>query len=385
MKILYLDPILGISGDMTISALLDAGLPFAEIEGLLKKVPLHMPSISPRKMRQGMIEGTHLDIAESHVHLSPAEMIAIIDNLAVEEPVKKDAKEMLDIILEAESLVHGVPKESTHLHELSHIDTLIDILSVAKGIHFLGINKVYAGPIPHGRGTIKTAHGIIPNPPPATVEILKGYNVVFLELPVELTTPTGATIVKHYVKDNGKCPAMKVQAMGYGLGTYETDRPDALRVFIGETDPSSTDEEVWVIETDLDDMETEYLGSVAERLKANGALDVLYFPVYMKKGRAGVRLSLTVSGERLKDLAGLVFLETSTFGVRVRKEERRVLRREVRTVETAYGSVRIKDGFDDKGRLLKTHIEFEDVRRIADEKGLPYRKVLEDIKKILSL
>jgi pyridinium-3,5-bisthiocarboxylic acid mononucleotide nickel chelatase len=383
MKILYLDPILGISGDMTISALIDAGLPFEEIDSLLKKIPLPLPAITPRKMRQGVIEGTHLDIADSHIHLSPKEMIRIIDDLPAEEVIKSDAKAMLDIILDAESKVHGVPKESTHLHELSYIDTLIDILSVAKGIHCLGIDKVYSGPIPHGRGTIKTAHGIIPNPPPATVEILKGYNVVFLELPVELTTPTGATIVRHYVKDHGKAPAMRIQKTGYGLGLYETDRPDALRVFIGETGPVSTDEEVWVIEADLDDMEMEYIGAAAEKMRQEGALDVLYFPVYMKKGRMGIRLSLTASGETLNHLVGLVFRETTTFGMRVRREERRVLRREERISSTPYGSIRIKDGLDEDGVLLKSHIEFEDVRKIAEEKGMSCREVLEHLKRSL--
>jgi pyridinium-3,5-bisthiocarboxylic acid mononucleotide nickel chelatase len=382
MKILYLDPILGISGDMTMAAMVDAGVPFGEIEALLKQLPLSMPEMVPVKTRQGVIEGTHINIADSDIHLSPREMVKLIDDLPAVDAIKNDAKAMLDILLEAESKVHGVPKEETHFHELSHVDTIIDILSAAKGINYLGVDEVYAGPVPHGRGTIKTAHGIVSNPAPATVEILKGCRVVFFDLPVELTTPTGAAIVRHYVKDHGKkAPSMTIQAVGYGLGSYQTDKPDALRIFVGDTSAPSSDEEVWVIEVDLDDMEMEYLGASAEKLKAKGALDVLYFPVYMKKGRVGVRLSLSVPDERLHDLVNAVFLETSTFGMRLRKEGRRVLRRDQKTVETKYGPIRVKYGYNDEGTLLKTHLEFEDVKKIAEEKGIPYRILLDDLKK----
>ena len=382
MKILYLDPILGISGDMTISALLDAGLPFGEIESLLKAIPLAVPAVTPVKARQGVVEGTHLNIADSHVHLSPGEMTGIIRELPQEERIKEDALAMLDIMVEAESRVHGVAKEDTHLHELSHIDTLIDILSVAKGLSYFGIDRVYSGPVPHGRGTIKTAHGLIPNPAPATVEILQGYPSVFLDLPIELTTPTGAAIVRHYVKDPDKrAPSMTVRHVGYGLGSYVTERPDALRVFVGETSSLSSDEEIWVIEVDLDDMEMEYVGAAAERLKARGALDVLYFPVYMKKGRLGVRLSVSVSHDLLKDLVQAVFQETTTFGMRLLREERRVLKRDHKVAETSYGPVRVKHGTDAEGTIHKTHIEFEDVKRIAEERNVPLRAILEELRK----
>jgi pyridinium-3,5-bisthiocarboxylic acid mononucleotide nickel chelatase len=381
MKILYLDPILGISGDMTISALVDAGLPFERIETVLKALPVSFPSIVPVKKRLGVIEGTNLEIAHSHTHFSPAEMERFMDAVP-EEEIRNNAKSMLRLIVEAESKVHGVAPDSVHLHELSSIDTLIDLVGVAAAIHFLGIEKVYSGPVPHGRGTINTHHGIMPNPPPATLEILKDFKTVFIDIDLELTTPTGATIVKHYVKDESQLPPIKVRHIGYGLGSYtKTEKPDALRIFIGETVSPSSDEEVYVIEADLDDMEAEYLGACAERMRQAGALDVLYFPVYMKKGRLGTRLSLTVPAALLEDLAAAVLRETTTFGMRVRREGRRVLRREVRTVETEYGPVRVKYGYDAEGNQVKTHIEFDDVKKIADEKQLPYRHVLEALRK----
>jgi uncharacterized protein (TIGR00299 family) protein len=384
MKILYIDPILGISGDMMIAALIDAGVPYKEIDRVLRALPLDLPSIKPVKARQGITEGIHLDIGPSDLHLHVAEMEKLIETLQTDEQVRRDAGAMLDIIVEAESKVHGVSKNKVHLHELSHIDTLIDIVSVATGIHCLGIEKVFSGPVPHGRGTVKTAHGIMPNPPPATLEILGGFSTVFLDVPLELTTPTGATIVRHYAEDRARVPSMKIERIGYGIGSYKTERPDALRIFVGHSAPAaSSDEEVWVIEADLDDMETEYMGACAERLRKEGALDVLYFPVHMKKGRIGLRLSVTVPDGHLQHLVDLIFAETTTFGMRLRREERRVLQRVEKVLQSPYGPVRMKYGFDDNGNLMKTHIEFEDVKKIADEQGIPYATLLNTLKKEL--
>ncbi len=380
MKILYLDPIFGISGDMTISAFIDAGLPIEEINALLKKVPLRMPAVTPVRMQQGIIEGVHLNIEESDLHLSIAEMERIIGNLDIEEKIKNDAMGMLNIILDAESKIHGIGRDTLHLHELSSVDTLIDLLCVAKGMHYFNIDKVYCGPVPCGRGTIKTEHGIIPNPPLVTLEILSGFAIAFYGEALELTTPTGATIVRHYVKDRKAPPPLLPAKIGYGVGTYQSARPDVLRIFIGETEGPAYDEEVWVVECDLDDMETEYLGAVEDRIRNAGALDVLHFPVSMKKGRPGLRLCITVSLDKLEDVINMVFQETTTFGMRLIREGRRILKREEQIVETTHGFVRIKNGYNQRGELLKTHIEFEDARKIADEKGLPYRAVLEAIK-----
>ena len=384
MKILYIDPIFGISGDMMISAFLSAGLPFEEINALLKKVPLQLPAITPVAQTQGVIEGIHLNIENSDLHLSIAEMESVIAGLDIEEKIKQDAQGMLEIILNAESKIHGIGRDELHLHELSNVDTVIDLFCVAKGMDYFKIDKVYCGPVPCGRGTIKTAHGIIPNPPPVTLEILSGHPIVFYDEPLELTTPTGATIVRHYVKDTKAAPPFIVEKTGYGVGTYKTARPDALRIFIGVVEEPVYDEEVWVIECDLDDMEMEYMGAVADRIRNNGARDVLYFPVFMKKGRPGIRLSVTVSPDTLERIIAMIFQETTTFGMRLKKEGRRVLKREEKSVETSYGPVRVKNGYDAEGTCIKTHIEFEDIKKIADEKGLPYRMVLEAIKTEIS-
>jgi uncharacterized protein (TIGR00299 family) protein len=380
MKILYIDPVFGISGDMMISAFLHAGLPFDELKTLLNKLPVPVPAMSPVKKKQGIIEGVHLDIADSDTHLTIRQMEEIINTVETEEKIKADAKGMLDIILEAESKVHGASRDELHLHELSHIDTLIDLLCVAKGMHYFDIQKVFCGPVPHGSGAIKTSHGIIPNPPPVTLEILSGYNTVFSKEPLELTTPTGATIVRHYVKDKNTAPPLTIEKTGYGMGAYKTAKPDVLRIFIGNTEEPLYDEEIWVIETDIDDMEMEYLGAISDKIRDAGALDVLCFPVYMKKGRIGVRLSVAVIAEKLQQTLDTLFLETTTFGIRLRKDRRRTLKREMQTVETSYGPVKIKKGFDSNGNFVKSHIEFEDVRRLSSEKNIPFRILLDELK-----
>lgn len=383
MNILFIDPVLGMSGDMMISAFLDAGMPFKELSDLLKKMPVDLPSIVPVKKKQGIIEGIHLNIADSKTHLSVVQMEHLIDGMDTEEKIKEDARGILNVLVAAEAKVHGVAREEVHFHELSHVDTLIDVVSVAKGMHYFDIEKVFCGPVPMGRGTIKISHGIVPNPPPATVEILQGYNLIFHDLPLELTTPTGAAIIRYYVKDRHITPSFALSKIGYGLGSYTSETPDALRIFIGAREDPSHEEEVWLIEVDIDDMDMEYLGAVSERIRVQGALDVLYFPVYMKKGRIGVRLSVTAPIDSLQRLIEAVLNETTTFGIRMQKFQRRVLRREEKTLQTSLGPVRIKEGYDRTGNLIKTHIEFDDVKRMADEKGLPYQTALEIIRQEL--
>jgi pyridinium-3,5-bisthiocarboxylic acid mononucleotide nickel chelatase len=382
MKILYLDPVLGISGDMTISALIDAGCPFSVLSDLLGQLPVDLPSIEPEKRRKGAIEGTYLRIGHSHTHLSVKEMREMVAGLKTEERVKTDALGILETIVDAEAKAHGVPREEVHFHELSHVDTIIDVLCVARAMSYFNIDRVFSGPIPQGRGLIKTAHGIMPNPPPATTELLAGFEVVFLDEEKELTTPTGAAIVRYYVKNRGRIP-FRLTGHGYGFGTFETTRPNVLRVFIGEAANEVADEEVWVIEADMDDMETEYIGAVADRMRKAGALDVLYFPVQMKKGRSGIRLSVITQKPALGLLVDMVLRETTTFGVRFRPEYRSVLARTEEVRETSFGPVTVKTGFDRAGNRIKAHVEYEEVKRIADERGIAYRTLLDALKKEL--
>ena len=239
MKILYLDPIFGISGDMTISALISAGLPFEKLEEVLKKIPLEFPAITPVKMEQGVVNGIHLDIAESRLHLTIAEMKEAVGGASIDEHVKENALHMLEHIIDAESKIHDISREELHLHELAHVDTVIDLVCVAAGIDYFNVDEIYCGPVPCGRGTIKTAHGMIPNPPPVTLEILSGIPIVIYDEPLELTTPTGAAIVRHYASGKANPPPFVAEKIGYGMGTYKSSRPDVLRVFIGDSHGSA--------------------------------------------------------------------------------------------------------------------------------------------------
>ncbi|HUJ89902.1 MAG TPA: nickel pincer cofactor biosynthesis protein LarC [Syntrophorhabdales bacterium] len=383
MTLLYIDPVFGISGDMTISAFLDAGCPLAVLTELLEQLPVPLPSLVPEKKKHGVVEGTCLNIGKSDVHLSIKQMEEMIRALKTEEQVREDALAILGIIVKAEAKVHGVEPEKVHFHELAHVDTLIDLLCAAKAISYFGIDEIYCGPIPQGRGFVRTSHGLLPNPPPVTVEILSGLPLVFFEQELELTTPTGAAIVKYYVKNPSARPPFSLRRSGVGFGTYQTDTPNVVRLFMGEAQRPEPHEEVWVIETDVDDAEMEYMGAVAERIKIAGALDVLYFPVYMKKGRVGLRLAVITSAACLEAVIDSVLAETTTFGLRLRRELRRTLQRKETLHETSFGTVRVKEGYDQKGDLIKTHIEFEDVKRIADDKGVPYRVILESLKKEL--
>lgn len=386
MKILYFDPVFGMSGDMAISALIDAGCPFAVIQDLLAKIPLALPPVQPEKQTRGAVEGTFLRIGDSDIHLSPRQMVETIESLPTEDRVRRDAKGILDIIIDAEAKVHGTTRDEVHFHELASIDTLIDVVSVARGVAYFDPDKVFSGPVPHGRGFIRTHHGVLPNPPPATVEIMQGVRAVFFDEELELTTPTGAAIIKYYTQGNHPKPSFSPHATGCGFGSRQRgEKPNMARVFVGTTyeQEGREREETWLLEADIDDAEMEFMGAVADRIRAAGALDVLYFPVYMKKGRIGVRLSVITNDDFLEPLLDLIFHETTTFGVRFRREQRRTLSRQEIVRETSFGPLRIKEGFDREGKPLKRHIEFEDVRQMAESRGLPYRVVLDALKKEL--
>lgn len=384
MNILYFDPVFGISGDMAISALIDAGCPFPVVQELLVNIPLLLPSIEPEKQTRGGVEGTFLRIGESDIHLSPRQMLEIIEALPTEDRIRRDAGGILDIIINAEAAVHGTARDEVHFHELASVDTLIDVVSVAGAVAYFKPDRVLSGPVPHGRGFVRTCHGVLPNPPPATVEIMKGIPAVFLDEELELTTPTGAAIIKYYTQHSNTQTSFSPKASGNGFGSRQTgEKPNMARVFVGIAKDEESPEETWLIEADIDDAEMEYMGAVADRIRAAGALDVLYYPVYMKKGRIGLRLSIITNDELLEPLLGLVFHETTTFGVRFRREQRRTLSRKEIVKETSFGPLRIKQGYDHEGRLLKSHIEFEDVRQMAEARGIPFRVVLDALKKEL--
>lgn len=383
MKILYIDPVAGLSGDMLLSALIDAGYPLSEIETMLKKVPLNPPRIVAERINLGILSGTRIKIEDNGIHLTPKEMFALAEKIEVQEKIKRDVEGMLSIILDAEAKLHGVEREDVHFHELSSIDTFLDFLLVASAIYYFRIDKVFVGAIPHGSGFIETSHGTVPNPPPLTVEILKGFLSTFTQDPYELTTPTGATIVKYYARSHERITGMRISLAGCGVGNYKMTKPDILRVYIGEKETPYPADEVTIIEFDVDDMEMEYTGLFADTLRRCGAIEIVYFPVFMKKGRIGLRFSVISPEEKLDDVIDAVFKNSTTFGLRIRRESRQVLRRDERILKSKYGDVRIKEGYGREGEILKEHIEFDDVKKICEETGLTYTSVLKEVRKEL--
>ncbi|HOJ43012.1 MAG TPA: nickel pincer cofactor biosynthesis protein LarC [Syntrophorhabdaceae bacterium] len=381
MRIMYIDPVFGISGDMMVAALIHAGYPFEVFLKTVKNIPLPIPEIEPEILSQGIVEGVHLRIKDVDTHLTIDEMANIIGKIDVDEKVKNDAKGMLNILIDAESKIHNISRDELHFHELSNIDTPVDLIGVAHGINYFNIEKVYCGPVPCGYGTIKTSHGTIPNPPPVTLEILNPFKIAFFNEPLELTTPTGAAILRYYAQKHNTIPAMKVERIGYGVGTYKSQRPDILRVFIGESQELEEQDDVFIIETDIDDMELEYLSAAMDRIREAGALECIFFPVYMKKGRLGLRLSILVKADKLEVVKDKVFSETTTFGIRIRRDARVILKREIKSIDTAFGAVHVKYGYNSKGECVKTHIEFEDVKKMADKTGISYLALYNEIKR----
>ena len=379
MNILYIEPSSGISGDMIVSALIHAGFPVSEIEKTLSRLPIKPPKVDTEEVSFGVFSGIRLKLKDEGVYLSPNEMVSLIKKMDVEEMIKRDVEEMINILITAEAKIHGVKKEEVSFHELSSVDTFLDFLLVACAIRYFRIDKVFVGKIPHGAGFLRTSHGTLPNPPPLTLEILKGFSSRFTEKPYELTTPTGATIIRHYVNPEERFEGMRILFSGCGVGNYEMEEPDILRVYIGKGNPSYLEEEVSIIEFDVDDMEMEYVGLFAETLRRLGVIEVVYFPVFMKKGRVGIRFSIIVKREKIDRVIDGIFENSSTFGLRIREESRRTLKREEKILKSRYGEIRIKVGIRD-GKVLKTHVEFEDVKKICEETGIPYTSILKEVR-----
>ena len=383
MKLCYLDCFSGISGDMLLGALVDAGLEAAALETELRKLKLAGWSLEVTRVRRGELTATKLDfkIRETHHHRTWKTIRELIRASELAAPVQERAETIFRRLAEVEGQVHGVPAEEVHFHEIGGMDSILDIVGASVALELLGIEKIVASPLNLGSGTVKTAHGILPVPPPATAALLQGAPVYSSGAEGELVTPTGAAVVAALAKEYGPLPPMMVAAVGYGAGTSDPkDQPNVLRVFLGESAEKGAGVEepgIVVLEANLDDMSPVVGGYVLEQALAAGALDVFYTPVQMKKNRPGLLLTVLCAPERAEALTQLLFEQTTTLGVRSYRAERRVLERAVETVETRLGPVRMKLARLN-GRLLNVAPEYEDCQRLAREKGVPLKEVLSE-------
>lgn len=386
MRSAYLDCSSGVSGDMFLAACLDAGLDRERLQSDLTSLELGPYGFKVERVKRGGLAGTYVHISapgeQPHRHLGTIEKLIASSKLGAR--VKERALAIFRRLGEAEARLHGQPIDKVHFHEVGAVDAILDIAGACVAIELLDIEDLVSSPLNLGFGRVSAAHGSLPVPAPATVELLRGLPVYSSGIEAELVTPTGAAIVSTLATEFGPLPPMKVESVGYGAGSRELPgHPNLLRLMIGQRiatpelrSPSPGAEVVAVIETTVDDMSPELYGYLVERALAAGALDISCTAIGMKKNRPGLEIRLLARPEQAEALADLVFAETTTLGLRISTAERRVLERELVSVETPYGSVRVKVGRRN-GHVVNVAPEFEDCRRAALERGVPLKNVME--------
>lgn len=379
---LYLDCFCGISGDMAVGALIDAGADTAYLESVAASLKLDDVRLAVEKVVKKGIRATWFRVlTDSHVHQPHrhlSHILEIINKAAMDEPAKKAASAAFELIGLAEAEVHGVPVEKVHFHEVGAIDSIMDIVLANAALHNLGVTKVLASPLVTGSGTVTCDHGIMPVPAPATALLLRGIPWSAGDVPCELVTPTGAGLVKQWAGAFVSMPEMNVDVIGYGAGTRDLpDRANVLRVFLGaQAGVLPALETITVLETTIDDMNPELTALLAPMLLEAGARDVFVAPVMGKKGRMAQHITVLTDPEKAPVLARVIFENSVSLGVRVREERRWALGRETRQVNTPWGRVRVKIGILG-GSETATSPEFEDCRALAEAHAKPVRVIYE--------
>jgi uncharacterized protein (TIGR00299 family) protein len=384
-RVIYFDCFSGISGDMALGALLDAGLALDALRAELGKLNLPGWSIDAERGTRSFIAGTRalVDAPEQPTHRHLADVRDIISASALSPAVQERSLAIFGLLAEAEGRVHGIAPEQVHFHEVGALDAIVDIVGVVAGLHLLDIETVYASPLPLGEGWARAAHGQLPLPAPAVLALLAGAGAPTLpdDTPFELVTPTGAALLAGLAEFHR--PPMRISRVGYGLGKRELERPNVLRVWVGDAPAAQrsnvqtferSNAETVLLETNIDDQPAEQLAFTVERLFELGALDAWLAPIGMKKGRAGVLLAALVPAALEGAAVGLIMRETTTLGVRRRAVERHVCEREIVTVATPLGEVRVKRKRW-AGEDLGAAPEYEDCARLARAHNLPLREV----------
>lgn len=371
--IAYIDIISGISGDMLLGALIDAGYSIDKLRKELDKLGIEY-EIKAKKEKDGPISATSVYIhSEERKIRRLKDIIKIIDDSQLEEDIKEKSKEIFKKIAGAEAKIHGIDIEKVIFHEIGAVDTIIDVVGSLIALKELGIKKVYSSPVLLGRGKIKSEHGILPVPAPATIELLKNKPVIFTTTPTEITTPTGAALLS---LAEFSYPEMEIKKVGYGKGKKKLDFPNILRIVIGK---EMNEGELYIIETNIDDMNPEFYPYIIDKLLKSGAMDVFILPVVMKKGRVGNLLKVLSSPKKLEEIKKILFEETTTFGIRYYRVRREILERKTVQIKTKYGNVRVKIGYYN-GRIVSVSPEYEDCKKIAMEKGVAIKEIYEEAK-----
>jgi len=391
MKIAYFDCFSGISGDMTVGALLDAGLKIDTLEKELKKLGLSGYQLEVNKVLKKGISATQfkVKIKEEGVHRRFKDILDILEKSKLDEEVKKETEKIFFNIAQAESKIHRKDIDKIHFHEIGGLDSIIDITSAVIGIKTLGIEEIHSSALPVGKGFVKCAHGVIPVPAPATLELLKNIPIYSGGIEGEMITPTGAGIISTLAKSFGERPLMKIERTGYGAGEKEFTIPNLLRVSIGEKilkdenlkDGYVSDEAV-LIESNIDDMNPEFYDYIMEKLFSQGALDVFLTPIQMKKNRPAHLLSIIVYEQNIKEILEVLFSESTTLGVRIREVKRLRLVQQNFITDTKYGKIRVKVGMF-KGKIKNIAPEYEDCKKIAQQYKVPLKEVYDEAMKVI--
>jgi hypothetical protein len=383
MKIAYLDCASGISGDMTLGALVDAGVDLDALNAGIQTLGLPSVRLAATTVKKKGFRATQITVEHEpeHKHRHLHHITAMIDSSSITPRQKELAHRIFRRLAEAEAKVHNSTIEKVHFHEVGAVDSIADIVGAAIGWDLLGVERIVCSAVPTGSGFVEIAHGRCSIPAPATAELLKGVPLAESRVLCELTTPTGAAILATLVDAFGPVPAMKIERIGYGAGQKDLEeQANLLRLLVGESDESRSDERLWVVETNLDDTSGELVGHAIARLWDAGALDVYTTAIQMKKNRPGVTLSVLCQAGQVAAIETILFRETTTLGVRRWGVERRKLRREAHRVETPWGIVEgIVAWVDaDSARFSP---EFESCRRVAEERGVPLAAVYEAAQK----
>jgi len=378
MRIAYFDCFSGISGDMAIGALLDAGLSFEALRTQLAALNISGYALAAEKVKKHGIAGTkfHVDVHNPGPHHRRLRDIeAILRASRLESQIQERALAVFARLAEAEAIIHQTAVDDVHFHEVGAIDSIVDITGTVIGLHALGVQRVMASPVNVGAGFVRAAHGVLPVPPPATAELLKGAPTYARGQDGELTTPTGAALLATLAEAFGPLPALCVEQIGYGAGSKDLPHaPNLLRVFIGEDNTRGDADLITVLEANLDDMNPEWFEYAQEQLFAQGALDVFYTPIFMKKNRPATKLTVLCESGKVDVLADVLFRDTSTFGVRTYEVRRQKLQRFSQVVDTRYGLIAVKIG-QWRGQVVQVSPEYESCRQVARRCGVPLKDV----------
>jgi pyridinium-3,5-bisthiocarboxylic acid mononucleotide nickel chelatase len=376
MKYAYCDCFSGISGDMFLGALVDAGLPVEVLQEQLDRLKLpEKIEIRVGQVQKGALRACSVDVVveESHHHRHPSDIYEMIETSALSDRVKRTSMSIFRILAEAEARVHGIDVEHVHFHEVGALDSIADIIGAAIGLEYLEIDRLYASAVPFSGGQVQSQHGMLPVPAPATLEILRKAHAVMSpsQAQVELVTPTGAAILAALA--TFERPHLVVTGVGVGAGKRELPWPNIFRLILGESTVESSYPLV-LIETNIDDMNPQMFGHVMNRLFSAGALDVYLTPIYMKKNRPATLLGVVARREDEPVLAKIILTETSTLGMRVQPVYRYTAQREMKTVETRFGPVPVKLKLLD-GRPIQATPEYDVCAKIAEERGVAISEV----------